>query len=68
MKLTRSEEKIYILIDNFIKENKYSPSIRELCDMLGGRSTATVQKHLVNMKLKGFINYQEKQSRTITLI
>lgn len=68
MKLTRTEEAIFLLIDDFIKKNKYSPTIRELCDMLGGRSTATVQKHLVNMKLKGFINYQEKQSRTITIV
>ena len=68
MKLTKTEEKIYYIIDNFIKENKYSPSIRELCDILGGRSTATVQKHLVNMKLKGFINYEYGKNRTIVIL
>lgn len=68
MRLTRTEEDIFLLIDDFIRKNKYSPSIRELCDLLGGRSTCTVQKHLKNMKAKGFIDFQEKQSRTISIV
>ena len=68
MILTRGEEQDYILIDDFIKKNGYSPSIREIGTMLGGKSPATVLYHLRNLKEKGFINYIEGKNRTITIL
>ena len=68
MTLTESEEKVYILINDFIKKNGYSPSVREIGTMLGGKSPATVLYHLRNLKGKGFINYIEGKNRTITIL
>lgn len=68
MTLTKPEEEIYIIINDFIKNNGYSPSIREICKMLGGRSTATVHTHLKSMKNKKFINYVDGMSRTIIIL
>lgn len=66
--MTKAEEKIYQVIDNFIKENKYSPSIREICDLLGGRNVATVFVHLKKMRNKGYINYIDGKNRTIVIL
>lgn len=66
--MTKAEEKVYLVIDQFIKENKYSPSIREICDMLGGKNTATVFVHLKKMRDKGIINYENGKNRTIVIL
>ena len=68
MTLTKSEEEVYIIINDFIKKNGYSPSVREIGTMLGGRSSATVWYHLKRLKEKGFINYIEGKNRTITIL
>lgn len=68
MILSKSEEEIYLLINNFLKEHGYSPSIREICKMLGGKSTATVHTHLKSMRDKKFINYVDGMSRTIIIL
>ena len=68
MVLSKSEEEIYLLINDFLKEHGYSPSIREICKMLGGKSTATVHTHLKSMRDKKFINYVDGMSRTIIIL
>ena len=66
--MTKKQNEIYDVIESFIKENGYSPSIRELCDIVGLKSTATMFVHLKKMKAKGYIDYKENQSRTIVLL
>lgn len=65
-KLSNIEEMVYIGIYSFIKKHHYSPSVRDLCQMLD-RSPATIHKHLKDLKKKEFIDYKEKQSRTIII-
>ena len=66
--MTKKQNEIYDAIESFINLNGYSPSIRELCDLVGLSSPATMFVHLKKMKAKGYIDYQEKQSRTIVLL
>ena len=65
--MTRSQYEVYKAIKKFIKENKYSPSIRELCDMTGKSSSGTIQTHLKNLKKLGFITYENNIGRTIRI-
>ena len=65
--MTNKQKIIYEVINNFIEENGYSPTIRELCDLVGLSSTATMWVHLRKMKAKGVLTFKEGFSRTIVL-
>lgn len=65
-----SNEQLEILeaIDDYIKASGYSPSVRDLCEMTGRNSPATIHYHLKNLKKLGYIDYDAKLSRTIRII
>lgn len=65
--LTEAQEKVYKAIALHIRKKKYSPSIQELCVLTGLKSTSTIYHHLIGIKAKGFIDFEEKNKRTITL-
>jgi len=50
MNLTKKQQIIYDFICDFYETNGYSPSVREICDGVGLKSTATVHAHIENLK------------------
>lgn len=58
---------IYNFILNFITENGYSPSFREIADGTGIKSSSTVKNHLAVLERLGIIHTKEFQPRTISL-
>ena len=66
--LTEKQEFIFDCIKDFIKENEYSPSIRELCEIANLKSPASVFSHLVKLRDKGYITYVDGKNRTIRII
>ena len=66
--MTKTEELILEKIIDYINDNEYPPTVRELCSMMGVNSPATIQYHLKNMKNKGIIDCKEKASRTIKIL
>ena len=67
-KLTERQLFLYYQIQNFITKNGYSPTIRELCDLAGLSSPATMFVHLKKMREKGYITYVPGTARTIRII
>ena len=63
--LTEKDRIAYSAIVKFIKEHGYSPSVRELCGILGKSSTATIQYRLNSLGKKGFIKTSSGEKRTI---
>lgn len=57
---------ILIAIDDFIKKHGYSPTVREICKMVG-RSPATVWHHIENLRDAGIITYTPGKNRTIVI-
>jgi len=66
-KLTVKQEEIMTQIKKFIAQKGYAPTIRELCDLCGLSSTATMFVHLKNLTNKGYISQTESKFRTIEL-
>ena len=66
-KLTKRQSDIYNYIDNFIREYHYSPTVREICEGVGLKSTSSVVEHLIHLKSKGIIDYQPESPRTIRI-
>ncbi len=74
-----TRNKIYDFICNFLKENKYAPTIREICEALDIKSTSTVKYHIDNLmndglisknslKQRSFIVNQQPKSNTVPLV
>ena len=64
--VSKKQEEILNYIDNTIKRNGYSPTVREICEAVGLKSTSTVQYHLKKLIELGFLNKSENISRSIT--
>ena len=64
--VSKKQEEILNYIDNTIKKNGYSPTVREICEAVGLKSTSTVQYHLKKLIELGFLNKSENISRSIT--
>ena len=65
--MTEKEFIIYKAIQEFIKNNNYSPSIRELCTILGYKSTKSIYNYLKRLKNKNYLNYEKKKKRSISI-
>lgn len=59
---------IYGFIVEFITTNGYSPSLREIAEGTGIKSTSTVKEQLYMLERLGKIRTQEFKPRTISLI
>ena len=64
---TDKREKILHFVTQFIQENHYAPSVREICAAVGLQSTATVHYHLNALRESGLIQMDDMKKRTITL-
>ena len=64
--LTKGQQKVYDYIVE-CSENGRIPSIRELCDATGFRSTSTVAYHLKALETLGYIEREEGLNRNIHL-
>jgi repressor LexA len=67
MGLTKRQYKYYRIIKEYIQTNGFSPTIREINEMVGVSSSATTNDMLYRLKEKGYINFIPRKARTITL-
>src|ERR1700680_4984048 len=54
-------------IRNFIRERQYSPTIAEICRILGFRSKGTVAVHLRALRDQGLLTWQPNCERTFVI-
>lgn len=66
--LSTKQNEILIYIKKFMAENKFSPSVREICKGVNLNSPATVQVHLSKIIEKGYIKRNPKNNRLLELM
>ena len=66
--LSHKQNEILIFIKKFMAENKFSPSVRDICKGVNLSSPATVHVHLTNLINKGVIKRNSKNNRLIELM
>ncbi len=54
-------ERIFKAINDYINEHQYPPTIREICKMVGLKSSATVHRHIEILKEQGLIETDEEK-------
>ena len=66
--MNKRQMAIYEYIKEFLAENKYSPSMREITTAVGLKSVSTVQGHLDRLRDKGYIDFINSSPRTLQII
>lgn len=64
-KLTKRQTEILNFIVEYVKENGYAPSYREVGQNLGISSTATVHEHVKNLETKGYLHNVGEAARSL---
>lgn len=67
-KLTKRQNDVLLSIVDYIKTNGYPPSFREIGKQVNLASSSTVQNHLEQLKIKGFVTWEPGQPRTLRII
>lgn len=52
MGLTKNEQKVYDAIVNYTIHYGFAPSVRDICDMTGLKSTSSVYNNMVKLNAK----------------
>ena len=66
--LTDKQKECLIIINLLTKKRGYAPTVREIAKELRNNSPATTLHHMKELKRKGYITWEEKQSRTIKIL
>ena len=60
-------EIVYDFIRNYVTENGYAPTVREICKACDLKSTATAFKYLNDLSAKGIIRKTDKRNRAVAI-
>jgi repressor LexA len=66
--LTPLERRVYHYLIDFLAENTYQPSIREIAKKFRIKSTKTVSDLLGSLSLKGYIERDQSRSRGVRIV
>lgn len=64
---SNKQTEILRFLRQFLSENGYAPSVREICAAVGLRSTSSVHYHLNELKRRGLIEMEGGKNRTVTV-
>lgn len=66
--LTNKQKNIFNLINEYIKKEKISPTIRELCELANLSSSSTIQGYLNRLQKEGYISKIDKSPRSLKVL
>lgn len=65
--ITDRQKEILSYIDAYIKDKHYSPAMKDIAEHFG-MFTGAARDHLLALRSKGYIDWQEGASRTIRIL
>lgn len=66
--MTAKQKEILEYIEKHVMEKGYPPSVREICEAVGLKSTSTVHGHLQRLERKGIIRRDQTKPRAIGVL
>lgn len=66
--MTEKQQKVVNAINEYIEKEKIPPTVRELCDILGIKSTSTIQGYLDRLEEKGYITRKKDSARSLRVL
>lgn len=67
-KLTKKQQEVLTAIKKYIAKHGYSPSVREVCELMNLSSTATVFVHMKHLMNKGYLKQTDNKFRTLEVL
>ena len=68
MALTEKQKKVLAFIEQFAQENGYPPSVREIANAVGLKSTSTVHGHLQRLEKRGLLHRDAMKPRAMEVV
>lgn len=68
VKLTKKQLKLLDFLEDYIEENGYAPSYREIQAGLGLASVSAVAEHVDNLVKKGVLKREEGSARSLEVL
>ena len=65
---TKKQQELLQYIDDFIKEQGYGPSYREVMRALGYKSVSTVAIHIDQLIAKGYVEKKDNSARSLHIV
>ncbi|MFV2071080.1 MAG: transcriptional repressor LexA [Thermoanaerobaculales bacterium] len=65
--LTKRQRDVLRFIEKHIAADEVAPTLQEISDAFGFRSTASAQKHVAQLERKGFLHREKHQKRGLVL-
>ena len=66
--LSSKQQQILEYMKAEVREKGYPPSVREICEAVGLKSTSTVHGHLARLEKKGYIRRDPTKPRAIEIL
>ena len=66
--LTGRQKQVLDCIIDYQREHGFSPSIRDLCEMTGLRSSSSIHFHLKTLEEKGYIERLRECPRAVSIV
>ncbi|PZO59276.1 MAG: repressor LexA [Phormidesmis priestleyi] len=66
--LTKAQQELYDWLVQYIRENRHSPSIRQMMRAMKLKSPAPIQSRLEHLRNKSYITWTEGKARTIRIL
>ena len=66
--ISKRQREVFVMIDRFIEENGYSPSMREIAAQLGMAAVSQASSCVDALEQKGYLARAKGKGRTIRLL
>lgn len=65
--LSARQQIVLEAIKLFISKNHYPPTVREIAEIVGIKSSSTVAGYLERLRKRGFVTWEEGRPRTLKI-
>lgn len=66
--MTERQHEILNMINEYINKEGISPTVREICDIAGLKSSATVHRHIKVLQNEGYIQMIKNSPRSMRVV
>lgn len=66
--MTERQHEILLTINKYIEKEGISPTVREICDITGLKSTSTVHEHIKKLERQGYIHMIKGSPRSMRIV
>ncbi|MBQ6675290.1 MAG: transcriptional repressor LexA [Ruminococcus sp.] len=67
MRVTEKERKVFNFIKNYVDEHNYAPTVREIQEEFGLKSTSTAHRYIITLSRKGLLERESNCNRAIRI-